>query len=150
LYGETHGSPFHQRDTLLKDLDSHLKQGKEISLGKNQIRSFIYIGDVIRALKHHIKNLETKPIMYNIAANESLSLVDFAKLYATQFGLDASLIKEIDYKHADKKDVINEPLNNSLNPEKFEKRYNFKFQTAKDGLHEVYERLRTGFTKRWV
>jgi dTDP-4-dehydrorhamnose reductase len=38
LYGETHGSPFHQRDTLLKDLDSHLKQGKEISLGKKQMK----------------------------------------------------------------------------------------------------------------
>jgi dTDP-4-dehydrorhamnose reductase len=150
IYGEVMGCPFNQKYTWVTSLQSALERGENPKLATNLLRTFVYIGDVARAVKLYLKNRTSTPELFHLASKSSMSFHAFGQLYAETFGFDSALIKGASYSHPKGKERPPEAVNCSLDASKFEKTYDFKFQSAEEGLKEMYARLHMGWTRKWA
>jgi dTDP-4-dehydrorhamnose reductase len=149
VYGETLGGVQFPRFSWLRWLQLQLQQGEKIRLYHDQIRSSIYIGDVVRAFRCFLKKAPQKSSLLHLAPSVGLSRYDFGKLYCRTFDYEESLLMESSVMD-NPETTIPRPKDIRLSGQVFEGLYNFKAQRPEDGLAEMSERLRTGFLKAWT
>jgi dTDP-4-dehydrorhamnose reductase len=149
IYGEVLGGPQYPRPTWLQWLQRSLEAGEKTPLFRDQVRSSIYIGDVVRAFKKFLKKAPLKSTLLNVAPEEGLSRLEFGKLFCREFGYDENLLVDISVDD-NPETTIPRPKDCRLVGKLFQSSYSFNVQTAREGLKEMSERLRTGYTKNWL
>ena len=113
-------------------------------------RSYTYIGDVIRGVSQYFEQGTRDPVLYNLASDKAVSEYEFAKIYAETFGHDPSLVEEAVYQRPGDSRFAFKPFDCSLDSSKISKDYGLFVQSPSEGLHELKERLRTGWTRKWT
>lgn len=83
------GSPFH--DCFLDWARSRFESQKQVPLFRDQYRSFVYVGMVVRALERLI-SAHPRHNLYHLGGPGRLSRLDLGELFAQTFGFDRSLI----------------------------------------------------------
>jgi dTDP-4-dehydrorhamnose reductase len=147
LFGEPMGFATRPRYTWVDWLKDRIARGQNAPLFSNQIRSHLYVGDLVRAVRKFLAKAPAASKLYNIAGASAHTRLDFGLKLARALDLDESLIKaalsESERRRAPR------PLNAGLSSKRFERDFEFNFQSADDAIHEYAERLRTGFTRNW-
>ena len=149
LYGETMGSPLNARASWIDGMIRSFEKKSQVSLFTDEFRSFVYVGDVVRAVRLFLSKLKPESTIYNLAGPVGLNRADFGELFCKTFEFDELLIKRVKLE-SDRKSVAPRPKSCLLSSRKFENAFEFKFQPPRDGLHELAERMRAGFTKTWL
>lgn len=130
-----------ERDLHWVDLlHRRLARGQTIELSRETLRSYLYIGDLVRAVRLYLRKAPIESVLYNCGASSTMSQFDFGRKLATAFGYNPALVKS-SFLGAG---------NHSLSPRRFEEAYDFKFQSIDEGIREYAERYRTGHTKSWL
>ncbi len=149
VYGERLGGPQFPRDSWLQWLQRNLEAGERVSLYRDQIRSSLYVGDLVRAFKKFLGKAPMKSTLLNIAPERGYSRYEFGRLFCRQFGYDESLI--MDSSVDDNPELtIPRPKDCRLVGSLFQESYKFLPQSAEEGLKEMSDRLRVGCTKGWT
>jgi dTDP-4-dehydrorhamnose reductase len=148
LYGESLGGPQKPCYSWAQWLQGQLEQGASVDAFTDQVRSFAYIGDVARAVRAFVKKAPTESTLYHLAPDEALNHAQMARLYCKAMGYDPALIREAE-REGHPLSAVPQPRNCALSGEAFRKEYEFRFQGAEEGLIELAERLRTGYTRGW-
>ena len=125
----------------LDEMQSQLARGRSVALSKNVVKSYLYVGDMIRAVKLYLRKAPIDPVLYNLAGRTPISQLDFGRLVCEKLGYNPALVKSV---------VKDLSTDLSLSPQKFETDYSFEFQSIEDSVDEFAERLRTGHTKSWA
>ncbi len=149
LYGEIMGSAQIPRRTWLHNIQDSITKKENVGLASNQERTFTYIGDLARAVKNYLNKPKLDSVIYNVAGANLMSIYHFAKMFCEIFDLDTQYLEERTYQHPVSKEFVAEPFMCGLNSEKIQKDYNFTAQNPEEGLKEMHERLRIGWTKKW-
>jgi dTDP-4-dehydrorhamnose reductase len=149
IYGEVLGGPQRPRPSWLQWLQEQVERGTPVDVFTDQIRSFAYIGDIARAVRIFMKTAPTESSLYHLSPEQALSYADMARLYCKTMGYDPALIRDAKRSENPPSEVA-QPLNCALSSEAFYKDYGFRLQNAAEGLQELSERLRTGFTRTWL
>lgn len=129
-------TPYHWMDLML----ARLQKGVAVPLNPGMIRSFLYVGDFVRAMRRYLRAPPQEAHLYHLGATDAVSQFDFGRMLCEKLGYDPALVHK-------QKNVP--PQNFALNPAKFSQEYDFQFQSIEEGLDEMAERLRTGFTRTW-
>ncbi len=149
LFGEPMGSARHVRRTWVDWLSTEMRRGGVVQIYQDQMRSHLYIGDVIRGIRAFLKGIPLESALYHFAGADGLSKVAFARIFAELMEFKKvniqpiSAITDLNYYKAPRSAYA------VLSAEKFEQDYNFKFQNAKNGLIEYVERMRSGSLENW-
>jgi dTDP-4-dehydrorhamnose reductase len=148
LFGEPYGSSNGFRRTWIEAIRRRIERKDTLFLPRSQIRSHLYVGDFVRALKAYIQKIPSDSMVYNLAPKNALSLYDFSKLFVTAMGYPEDSIRRSEKE--DSLSNVQKAKISSLNSLRFEKHFEFQFQTIEQALTEYAERLKTGHTKSWI
>ncbi len=148
VYGETLGSIQYPRASWLRWLQRQLDKGEKVSLYKDQFRSSIYVGDVVRAFRKFLVKAPLKSSLLHIAPSVGQSRYEFGKLFCREFDYDENLLMESSIND-NPETTIPRPKDIRLSGKIFEDIYKFTAQGPEEGLKEMAERLRTGYLKGW-
>ncbi len=150
--GEVFGEPFGSGDvgqirkSWIESYRRRLERGETVFVSKDEIRRPLYVGDFVRAVRTFLLNIQTEVSIYHLSGADSISRFDFIQLMAEKFGLDVTKVRS----GPDPFHRAPRPVDCSISSEKFEKAFNFQFQTAQNSLEEFAQRMRTGFTNNWL
>ncbi|NDF15742.1 NAD-dependent epimerase/dehydratase family protein, partial [bacterium] len=147
LFGESFWAGSRVRRAWMSTLIERLSKGQSLILPKDYVRSFLYLGDLARAVKVFLKTFsyEAKPELYHLAAKDFLSAYDLGLVVAKGLGVDPDLVQA----GTRSVDFFSGPVNCPLDASRFTKKFGFEFQTIEHGVGEMLERLRTGRTGNW-
>jgi dTDP-4-dehydrorhamnose reductase len=150
LYGEVLGSPQHTRSTWVQNYLEAAHSNAGLSLPSDQWRSTLYIGDLVRAVRMFIQHAPLSSTVYNLSASDALTPQEMAAEVFKAWSLDETRIHKtsLDTYLADEKHK--EPHFSALTGRLFEKDFDWKFQSLKEGLQEMRERLKKGHIKNWA
>jgi dTDP-4-dehydrorhamnose reductase len=148
LFGEPFGSAYGFRRTWIDGLRRRIERREALFLPRAQIRSHLYVGDFVRAVRLYLQKIPSDSLVYNIAPKNSLSLYDFSKKFVDSMGYDPESVRRSEKE--DSLSNVKKAKNSSLKSERFEKHFGFQFQTIEEALKEFSERLKQGHTKSWV
>lgn len=149
LYGECMGSPMHLNPNWLSSSLESLQKGHQQFYLDQTTRSFVYLGDVVRALRIFLTRVPLEPGVYHLANSaHPQSYFDFASLIQKFWNIDAELVTAQRYQ---KNAHISAwgPEHCVLDSSKFSLNFDFKFQAPEQGLQEMSERMRFGFSSSW-
>ncbi len=121
-------------------LHDSLARGRPMTLSTSVIKSYLYVGDFVRAIRLYLNQAPVDAVLYNLAGRTPISQLEFGRLMCKKLGYNPALVRS----------GASLPIKVPLNPQKFEKEFSFEFQNVDEALDEYAERLRTGFTKGWV
>lgn len=121
-------------------LHRRLSRGQPIELSRETIRSYLYVGDLVRAVRLYLRKAPIDSVFYNFGASTAMSQFDFGRKLAQAFGYNPALVRT----------TFGSVGNHALSPRRFEEAYDFKFQSIDEGIQEYAERYRTGHTKSWT
>jgi len=149
VFGEPFGTgTFNQkRKTWIEAVRAHLEAGNKLHFSDEEYRSPLYIGDLVRAMKTYLKSVGPELSLHHLASKDMISRYQFAKNMAKHLGFDSDLI----LKSSDNEKILRaaRPRNCALSSAKFENDFKFEFQNSEQGIREMAERLRYGYTKNW-
>ncbi len=148
LFGEGFGSANGFRRTWIEGLVRRLESGEKMQLPLGQIRSHLYVGDFIRAVRSFLKNIPADSCIYNIAPRDSLTLVEFGKYFCQELDFDPELIRLAESD--DSSGVVVKSKDSSLSSNLFEHHFDFQFTTIRDSMREFAHRLQYGKTGNWM
>lgn len=155
--GEVFGEPFGWRELTgqvptttpqteaphwMDDMLRSLQKGARFPITSNSRHSYLYVGDLVRALKAHFRMPQRDSVLYNIGSRGSLTRLEFARKMSQLLGYEPALIKA-------PAEGLSVP-DYSLSPKKFETTHDFQFSELDDALDEFAARLREGYTSSWA
>ena len=143
MYGEGFGAPTSLRMGWLMTAMEAASRGQRKILDNRALRSPIYLGDCVRAVKIVVKRFGPVSPAINIAAPDAMTEYQLAVSAAKSMGIDPSSL--LPNCKPDEVATTNFTLTSSL----LEELIASKVQSTPDALSELTERLRTGFTKNW-
>ncbi|MBS1984185.1 MAG: NAD-dependent epimerase/dehydratase family protein [Bdellovibrionales bacterium] len=122
-----------------EQMQTNLQRGQRVELNPKKTQSYLYVGDLVRAVRAYLNQPHEDTALYHIGGSQGVSQFDLGRLAAEALGYDPALIVP----------KVGETSDYTLNSQKFQERFSLPLQNPKDGLGELAERLRTGFTKTW-
>ncbi|MCE2503559.1 MAG: sugar nucleotide-binding protein [Chlorobi bacterium] len=84
-----HGTP--RSNSFTQFLEKKWKKGEPAPVFSDQIRSFLYVGDLLKGIERVVQTSESHRETYVCGGSEDLSRADFALRYAHASGVDRSL-----------------------------------------------------------
>ena len=152
IYGDVLGSPYAPRLSWLRTLQEQIEKEETVTVPNDQIRSTLYVGDFVRAVRSLLKNLPKNSALFHLSANDTVTPYELAMEHLKNVGLSTEFIKGVSLQeHLDElQQSHTEPLETPMSSEKFCRRYDFKFQSAIDGLKEYKQRLAEGYCGDWL
>jgi dTDP-4-dehydrorhamnose reductase len=150
LYGERLGSPYAPRETWVQDIVRKLESKDRVACVTNQWRSSLYIGDAVRALRLFLAKLPLTSTIFNLSPSDSLTPYESALQLAEIFSLDEKLLEAVTLEKYLASKTYEEPHFCSLSGKAFESTFPIRFQSLREGLTEMKERLDSGYTQTWI
>lgn len=148
LFGEAFGSANGFRRTWIEGLIRRLDRGDKIFLPISQIRSHLYVGNFVRAVRAFLHKIPSDSSIYNLAPSDALTLVEFGKFFCEALGYDPELIRMT--KEEDSLSAVSKSKNSSLSSRLFSHHFQFQFPTIRSSLQEFGDRLFSGQTSVWA
>jgi dTDP-4-dehydrorhamnose reductase len=150
LYGERLGSPYQPRETWVQETVRKLENKERFGSVADQWRSSLYIGDAVRALRLFLAKAPLTSTIFNVSAGDSITPFESNLQVAETFSLDDHLIDPVSLEKYLSNKTYEEPRFCSLSGKAFEQNFPIRFQSLKEGLTEMKDRLDSGYTQTWM
>jgi dTDP-4-dehydrorhamnose reductase len=150
VYGERLGSPQRPRESWVQRIVAQTSQGESCEVLEDQLRSSLYIGDVVRALRKFLKRAPLSSTLFHLSANDSITELESAQAALTAWNIDTSQLRPITLDTRIAAQGFIEGRNSAMSSKRFQDLYEFRFQPLSEGLMELRARLETGYTQAWV
>lgn len=148
LYGENLGTIYQPRINWLSSLISQMQNHQPVSALSDTQRTFVYIGDVVRALRLFISSLPTQSGTYHLSHDShTYSHFDLIEMVCKSFRFESELLEQRPYSLVHMADWG--PQQIELSSKVFSQTYNFQFQSPSEALAELTERYKRGFFNNW-
>jgi dTDP-4-dehydrorhamnose reductase len=128
-------------------LQENLFRGERMSLYQDQIRNYLYVGDLVRAVRRYFAKPPLASVLYNLGAPNAISQYEFGRQTARALGYDEALIQPTSITRTSAGLAAGDLR---MTSDKFANDHGFRAQTTEEALGEYAERLRTGHTRNWV
>jgi dTDP-4-dehydrorhamnose reductase len=149
LFGEKMGAGPCFRDTFLQSLLRAFRMGVTLPVTNQHLRTYLYIGDLLRAIRLFIKKVPENSQVFHLACPDAISPYEFSVLIANKCKIKTSKIKAV--SHMELPDAARHVSRNcALSSKKFEEFYEFKVARTVDAITELYDRLYSGKTGSWI
>lgn len=125
-----------------------LRTQKTVPVYNDQIRSFLYAGDLARAMRAFLYKLPIESSVYHVGAADAWSKYQMAE-YLCAKGLGAIEKLRPVASEVFKATPIPRPKNLHLDVSRFSKDFGFTPQTIRQSVDECVQRLKSGDTRSW-